>query len=98
MPIQIDSMDRLLAERRGRHDDGGVLRGEHDRGLGNFSATLVRFYFASPLTASARACSGLPLRAMTLPMALLHLSATHLALAIMTAINTVDVPMVAIAT
>jgi hypothetical protein len=54
MPIQIDSIEDLLALRLGRLRDDGALRGRHHRLRAKFLATRVRFYLLTLLSPSAR--------------------------------------------
>lgn len=96
MPIQIDFIADLFAQRLGRRRDDGALRvGDHRR-LANFSATLVRFYFALPCTQPARACRGLPLGLSTQPVLPLGLTAVGAALGIVASIDAIDLAMIAV--
>jgi hypothetical protein len=95
MPIQIDSIGRLHAERLGRHSNGGALLDGNDRRRDNFSATRVRFFFTPLGSPPARAYRSLDLRRAAQPMPLLALSTPTSALHVMATIDAVHLAAIA---
>lgn len=80
-----------------RHSDGGELRDGDDRLGGNFSATPVRFYFSLARAPPGHASRCLHLRVMAPPVVPLELTTVRETLFAMTAVDAVNVPMIAVA-
>jgi hypothetical protein len=95
IPIQIDSMARLLGKRLDRQHDGGALREHDDRLRDNFSATAVRFFFALLFSPPARTCRGRHFAAVASPIAPLRCPAACGTLGVMARISAVHMPVVA---
>jgi hypothetical protein len=96
MPIQIDSIGRLHARRLGRHDDGGALRGEHDRRRSNFSATRVRFFLTLLAAPAPDPNRRLPPAVKALPVALLRCLSRSRTLLLSTRRAAIDLTAVAV--
>jgi hypothetical protein len=96
MPIQIDSIARLLRGRQGRLNDGRALRAGDNRRWANFLATRVRFYFALPLTPHARPRGGLSPCGRFTPVRSLTRQTTRTTLGVMKTVDAVDVTAIAV--
>jgi len=95
MPIQIDLIWDLLAQRLSRQRDGRALRDGEHRLRAKFSATHVRFYFSSPRAQPARAHRGLLPGFATQPVLALGLATVGRALTVVAPIRAIDLAVIA---